>query len=419
MNPRNKYDRSSIAIVAVAFLVVNNVQPLSTYEIGVYAEGVLLLILYLNPSKFVENYQRRIYTPAILIFAISASSIIWSASPNESFQVVPSYLLSILLALRLARMRINLIGWGLWWGAFAVMLLSWIAAIVAPQFAYIQAAYKLGALQGVLGHSNSLALVTVFGIALTIALWSQAAPRARIYLGLAFVAFVFTGLQTRSSAGLLVILLVLLTFLLLKTVNRIRASARFAIFLVSFPVILLVGFYAADGLFAQIIFLSGRDLTFTGRSAIWESVVYQIAKEPILGYGLGGVWGPVSQIGQQINHEIGFIAAHSHNGYLEILLAFGFVGLALFLWMTFSALVHTTKLAFASRDYYWLVLMLVPLLTFNLSESLFLRDRGIFLLTLIAASSFSASRGYFSYESAALTSFKKSNAISVNNSAKF
>ncbi len=69
----------------------------------------------------------------------------------------------------------------------------------------------------------------------------------------------------------------------------------------------------------------GRDSTLTGRSEIWAALVPLAMQRPLIGHGFGGFWTP------KILETYYFPA---HNGYLEILLDLGFIGLiiiALFL----------------------------------------------------------------------------------------
>ena len=65
----------------------------------------------------------------------------------------------------------------------------------------------------------------------------------------------------------------------------------------------------------------GRDATFTGRTEIWASLVPDVAREPILGAGFGGFWTPETRE----SHQIG----EAHNGYLDMVLQLGVVGLLL------------------------------------------------------------------------------------------
>ncbi len=75
----------------------------------------------------------------------------------------------------------------------------------------------------------------------------------------------------------------------------------------------------------------GKDSTLTGRSTIWSHVIESIVRRPLLGYGYDAFWQGLKGPSLLITSEVGWQVPHSHNGYLEVLLALGVVGLALFL----------------------------------------------------------------------------------------
>lgn len=64
----------------------------------------------------------------------------------------------------------------------------------------------------------------------------------------------------------------------------------------------------------------GRDQTLTGRSEIWAILVPFAMKRPVLGYGVGGFWTTAMR---------NLTSSHAHNGYLDVLLSLGFLGLLL------------------------------------------------------------------------------------------
>ncbi len=66
----------------------------------------------------------------------------------------------------------------------------------------------------------------------------------------------------------------------------------------------------------------GRDITLTGRTEIWASLLPEAMKRPLLGHGFGGFW--------TTKTRIIFDITEAHNGYLDVLLGTGFVGLILF-----------------------------------------------------------------------------------------
>jgi len=86
----------------------------------------------------------------------------------------------------------------------------------------------------------------------------------------------------------------------------------------------LVGGSDLEGL----VSLLGRDITFTGRTDIWAVLVPIAWRHPLFGLGYGGFW---------VNPPVPWAWLNeSHNGYLEVFLELGIVGLFLLLGFLFS-----------------------------------------------------------------------------------
>lgn len=106
----------------------------------------------------------------------------------------------------------------------------------------------------------------------------------------------------------------------------------------------------------------GRDATLTGRTDIWAGVLPFFEQEPFLGSGFGVFWTPQMITSQQIGE--------AHNGYLEVLLHLGAIGLlltALFL-LSCGRKAHRTL----NYDFDWgslCICMLLMALLHNITES--------------------------------------------------
>lgn len=81
----------------------------------------------------------------------------------------------------------------------------------------------------------------------------------------------------------------------------------------------------------ELILISGRDLTLSGRTIIWGIALEAISNKFFLGYGIEGFWHPDSKFAQVNFNIMGHFVPNSHNGYFEILLDLGIVGLILYL----------------------------------------------------------------------------------------
>ena len=108
----------------------------------------------------------------------------------------------------------------------------------------------------------------------------------------------------------------------------------------------------------------GRDSTLTGRTDIWAGLLPDVMRQPFLGYGFSSFW-TSPRIYQ---HNIG----EAHNGYLEVCLGLGFVGLI----PTVMFLLSGTRKAVTllRKDYDWATLcicFLVMTVVHNITESSF------------------------------------------------
>ena len=108
----------------------------------------------------------------------------------------------------------------------------------------------------------------------------------------------------------------------------------------------------------------GRDATLTGRTDIWSSLLPDVQGQPFLGHGFGSFW-TSARIRE---HRVG----EAHNGYLEVWLGLGFVGLVLTAIFLLSSIGKSATLL--NRDYDWAALcicFLVMVAVHNISESSF------------------------------------------------
>jgi O-antigen ligase len=77
-----------------------------------------------------------------------------------------------------------------------------------------------------------------------------------------------------------------------------------------------------------------KDITLTGRTLFWPIIVEAINRRPFFGYGYQGFWKPDPNPEDPSFPVItpnGFRPGHSHNGFLDVGVDFGWVGLGLFL----------------------------------------------------------------------------------------
>jgi exopolysaccharide production protein ExoQ len=105
----------------------------------------------------------------------------------------------------------------------------------------------------------------------------------------------------------------------------------------------ILSYALLEGLFnlSQLIIISsGRDMNLSGRTELWD-VVLKMDQSPILGYGFESFW-----LGDRLAKlwEMYYFKPNmAHNGYLEIFLNLGGVGLGLFIGFLVSCYFKSLK----------------------------------------------------------------------------
>jgi exopolysaccharide production protein ExoQ len=172
--------------------------------------------------------------------------------------------------------------------------------------------------------------------------------------------------------------------------SRIRALGIYA-------AVIGVGYFIADysfGLTEMIITSMGRDMTFTGRTDVWREL-FATGTDPLLGTGYMSFWDDPRY--QSLLPE--WVAYSAHNGYIEIYLTGGMIGLGFLGLMLLSTGLRINR-ALASESDYALVRLaiFVMMLIANFAESNFAWMTALNFLFILAvigeAPTFSARQYY-------------------------
>jgi len=150
----------------------------------------------------------------------------------------------------------------------------------------------------------------------------------------------------------------------------------------------MIAFAAADsmfGIYATVVHGLGRNLTLTDRTNIWADVL-KIDTSPILGVGFESFWlgDRLEQLYTMLPEERGI--GEAHNGYLEIYLDLGIVGVAILgmlLFKTFQAINRNMPGRF---EFSRLRLALfISILVYNLTEAAFVSVHFIYAIFFLIA----------------------------------
>ncbi len=138
-----------------------------------------------------------------------------------------------------------------------------------------------------------------------------------------------------SSTGLFMLIIIIIVSLMFS-IEEIFKPIRVGRTLLITTLLVIVSFWIVLNTFAphlmdRIPVMLGKDPTLTGRTEFWEYLWTEADKKFFLGYGYGTYWIMGSSvIANFAAFTGGFKVNQAHNGYLEIILQLGRIGITLF-----------------------------------------------------------------------------------------
>ena len=136
----------------------------------------------------------------------------------------------------------------------------------------------------------------------------------------------------------------------------------------------LMAVIAAFVSLAVIVDALGRDLTFTGRTDIWDGVLPFIEDRLWYGYGHDALWTLETTESRALARAVGFPPAHAHNSVLNTLAGIGLPGLILYFGLFISTLTAALRHVRKSPIAAWVLSFCLLLLVFATVESVFVTD---------------------------------------------
>ena len=304
-----------------------------------------------------------------VLIGVFCFSYFWSINPSQTLRfsvyAIGTTGLGLYLATRYSLAeQMRLLTW-----TYGVLLISSILLAVAiPQYGIMSGVHE-GALRGVFTHKNQFgAFMAPGGV-----MFLLSALRGDRYSWLYWTLLVLNCgamVMSQSATALgtfAVMLLLCLTYRIFRWRYEIMVSAILAITIIGFiSLIAVAGYIGSDSLLSSI----GRDATLSGRTFIWQYVWDQIQLRPWLGYGLAAFWNGYDGPSGYVQLAMRIAIVYAHNGFLDIWLSIGLLGLSVFA----ISFVSTTVRSFAllrktnSPEGFWPLLFLTYILLSNLTE---------------------------------------------------
>jgi exopolysaccharide production protein ExoQ len=329
---------------------------------------------------------------SILPFLIFAGlSILWSVNPEISFYrwlvLVCTLITGAYIGLRYSMNE--LIRYLSVFGIY-ILLVSTLLVFFLPEIGIMNYYIIQGAWSGVYWHKNHMGLLATFiNILFLINIINSFPSRQRdiLFWSVLYIYSLVFLYQTDSVAAYLTTIflhgLILVALLWLKFRQRIRRVHYLAVgtLLIVAAAILFINL---DQFFA----IFNRNTTLTGRIPMWSYLFdAYIDQKPLFGYGFNAFWYIKSHqvaLQQAAGYPDTIIIAD--NGFLDILVNTGYVGLGLFLIFYGQAWWRSLRYALSAHEitgFFPLILMSYTLLA-NISWSLVFENEGFFMLVMIS-----------------------------------
>ena len=202
-----------------------------------------------------------------------------------------------------------------------------------------------------------------------------------------FLATVWLLIRSNSATSLAVFVLGSGALLALGRPVLRKGAKHLGLLILIGALVTIVAGYVFD-LPELIVAGLGRDMTLTDRTFVWNDLL-ALNLNPIVGVGYDSLW-----LGDRLKQ---FVRVHqvneAHNGYLEVYLELGAVGLCLMTGLVFSAYRKAQRSLVSSFDYGRLRLVLLFIfILYNLTEAGYKATTSIAFVFLLIAIDFPVRR---------------------------
>lgn len=331
--------------------------------------------------------------PFLLVFALVSTSPLWSGYPDvamrRSMRVLLEFALLVVLA---SSYRDSLRALQVIWRVLAIVAVLDLAALAVPSVSFTDIGYR-----GVHNHKNEAGSFALLALPFALAglfVRDLVQRRTAAILLLLAVLVVVVLSRSKTSAALSVIGLVLAFGLI--GLSRASSSLLTVLTVLVFDVV-LIGMWtmSAYGVtFEGTLAGLGIDPTLTGRDEVWRLIQHRSEERPWLGYGYGAFWDtPLTNEEALRDAGITFAFGQGHNGYLDVLIQIGMLGLIGVAVMAVLTLTHLFLLARAGVEQVLVAIAAANFSSFwlhNITESTLLRPAAdiwvffVFLMLLVS-----------------------------------
>lgn len=331
--------------------------------------------------------------PLLALCGLAFASAAWSVEPrvtlNKSLQLTFTVLMGIALVGRLgSREALRHIIRNL----SLICVLSVIWALAFPDLGLHQATDKTqfqhaGLWRGIFTHKIMMGCVAGMTFGLVVFYGPRAFSNVVSY-SIALISAAACIVGSGSATGFVsVAVMTTMLFVSYRMVLQ-REQLRRPLLRIALVAIGLITFLMFSGVLDELATLLDRSSDLTGRADYWPFVLdFVNSSSPLLGYGYGAGF---DYVGEMIAYDSGLLLKEAHNGAIEMVVAFGYPGAALVIWVHIWLLKRTARQLMRVPRYAVMIgvfpfSFVAALLMSSYAESIILEYRGFWTLIFSVA----------------------------------
>jgi exopolysaccharide production protein ExoQ len=347
-----------------------------------------LAMLFLVRKRIVEfahlMWQNK---PLVVLLSWAGISAVWSIASQTTIRHFVALLFTSLFGIYFGvrydlRQQVRLVSVALG----IVIVASVLVCLVFPESGVgisPDSPLEEPAWHGVLTHKNSLGALAVLATIILVLYFFKRVHRPIVVIGIVLLFFVVVLTEAKTSLVYFVIGIVTIPF-----VRAFQRNPSMRRKIVTYAILIAAGLTMwIQNNWENFTYSLGKDPGLTGRVMLWGLAVEWIRQRPLLGFGLDAFWtsyyGPAADF-RNASHW--FIGATAQNGFLDLCLDLGLIGVLLF--VVSFAITYRQGLKLAkivkSPEGLWPVVFLTFLFVYSLTEFGFLSRNNLYWILYIS-----------------------------------
>lgn len=291
--------------------------------------ALILLNQWQRTLTYIKGNPQALLIASLMLLILASAQ--WSSFPNytlrRSVLLLGSTLFTAFFTIRFdfrAQLKI------LTFAFCAAISLCFVMSLFFPSYGVMGAPHE-GAWRGVHMHKNRLGaqmgFISIFLLIVRSTSLFRGFSKGLVSL-FTIGAFVLVVGSTSTTGLVLIFVLSIVSYLC----NTLRLGYRYQVPITnaSLAAIILIGLYIQTNL-TTILGWFGKGTDLTGRDDLWPTLLRMVSLRPVLGYGYEGFWRGVNSPSSTVWKALNWPVPNAHNGFLDVLLAIGLLGGALFL----------------------------------------------------------------------------------------